>query len=193
MDAAWRVDPALAVALLARYPSAAPARSHLEALVAANAHKPQVRPAFWAPACLAPARHTGAARAGGPCPPLRSADAAITTHPAHSPPCHTRQVQAIPGAAMLLATPAAVEADAPQLAALHAWAPAHAVEALQLLSGPAGHHVAARAYAMRCLRNTSAADVAFFLPQARAPRWWQWLWCCGCAGGAAALALGVAS
>jgi hypothetical protein len=52
MDVAWRVDPALAVALLARYPSAAPARSHLEALVAANAHRPQV----WA-------------RAPGPGPP----------------------------------------------------------------------------------------------------------------------------
>jgi hypothetical protein len=66
---------------------------------------------------------------------------------------------------MLLASAANVAANAPQLAALHIWAPAHAVEALELLSGPAAHHPEARAFAMRCLLNTPPKQAVFFLPQ----------------------------
>ncbi len=73
--------------------------------------------------------------------------------------------QALPEAAMVLATPDAARANAPHLAALATWAPAGAVEGLQLMAGAAQLHAGVKAYAIRCLHATPPAKVAFFLPQ----------------------------
>ena len=78
----------------------------------------------------------------------------------HNPP-----PQELPEAALFLATPEAARANAPHLAALATWAPAGAVEGLQLMSGPALLHAGVKAYALRCLHATAPARVAFFLPQ----------------------------
>ncbi|GLI63286.1 hypothetical protein VaNZ11_006192 [Volvox africanus] len=75
------------------------------------------------------------------------------------------RVQALPDAAMVLATDEAARARKPQLAALATWAPASAVQGLQLMCGPAQHHKGIKAYALRCLRAASPAKVVFFLPQ----------------------------
>ncbi|GIL57911.1 hypothetical protein Vafri_13118 [Volvox africanus] len=75
------------------------------------------------------------------------------------------RVQALPDAAMVLATDEAARARKPQLAALVTWAPASAVQGLQLMCGPAQHHKGIKAYALRCLHAASPAKVVFFLPQ----------------------------
>ncbi|KAG2445055.1 hypothetical protein HYH02_008923 [Chlamydomonas schloesseri] len=75
------------------------------------------------------------------------------------------RVQELPEAALFLATPEAARANAPHLAALATWAPAGAVEGLQLMAGPALLHAGVKAYALRCLHATAPAKVAFFLPQ----------------------------
>ncbi|GIL78260.1 hypothetical protein Vretifemale_7693, partial [Volvox reticuliferus] len=75
------------------------------------------------------------------------------------------RVQALPDAAMVLATEDAARARKPQLAALATWAPASAVQGLQLMCGPAQHHKGIKAYALRCLHAASPAKVVFFLPQ----------------------------
>lgn len=66
---------------------------------------------------------------------------------------------------MVLATPEAARANAPHLGALATWAPAGAVEGLQLMAGAAQLHAGVKAYAIRCLHATPPAKVAFFLPQ----------------------------
>ncbi|GFR44535.1 hypothetical protein Agub_g5805 [Astrephomene gubernaculifera] len=75
------------------------------------------------------------------------------------------RVQALPQAALVLATPEAARRDAPYLAALATWAPAGAVEGLELMSGAAQLHAGIKAYALRCLHAAPPAKVAFFLPQ----------------------------
>ncbi len=46
------------------------------------------------------------------------------------------------------------------LAALATWAPAGAVEGLELLAGPASSNAAVKAYALRCIDNTDPKDVS---------------------------------
>ncbi|KAG2496048.1 hypothetical protein HYH03_005968 [Edaphochlamys debaryana] len=120
VQTAWKVSPALAVAIVERCPPPAgpgPSRPHkaLQALLQGAAADPRV--------------------------------------------------QAIPEAALLLATPEAAKAKAKCLDALALWAPAGAVEGLQLMAGPALLHAGVKAYALRCLHATPPAKVAFFLPQ----------------------------
>eukprot|EP00798_Chlamydomonas_sp_ICE-L_P027721 gene27721-7367_t len=76
---------------------------------------------------------------------------------------HEPVVQAIPEAAIMLAK--AAPSNAPQLAALTVWAPAQAVDGLELLSSQAGRNTTVKAYAVRCLGKTPPEQVAFFLPQ----------------------------
>jgi phosphatidylinositol 4-kinase len=73
--------------------------------------------------------------------------------------------QNLPEAALLLATPAAAKANAPQLQHLAVWAPLPLLDALALAAGPAGRHPAVLAYVMRSLGACAPEDVAFFLPQ----------------------------
>ncbi|KAK9840723.1 hypothetical protein WJX81_000166 [Elliptochloris bilobata] len=75
-------------------------------------------------------------------------------------------VQALPKAAALLATPAAARAGVgAALAHLATWAPAPLLQALEMMSGPAARVPAVRAYALRSLHACNPQQVAFFLPQ----------------------------
>ncbi|KAL4857248.1 Phosphatidylinositol 4-kinase alpha 1 [Chlorella vulgaris] len=74
-------------------------------------------------------------------------------------------VQSLPEAALLLATPAAAKANAPQLQHLAEWAPLPLLEAMELAGGAAGRHPAVLAYVMRSLEACLPEEVAFFLPQ----------------------------
>lgn len=67
------------------------------------------------------------------------------------------RVQALPAAAMLLASHAGTSPAS--LAALEMWAPAGPVEGLQLLASPAGSNPAVKAYALRCIANTKPEKV----------------------------------
>lgn len=67
------------------------------------------------------------------------------------------RVQALPAAAMLLASHAGTSPVS--LAALEMWAPAGPVEGLQLLASPAGSNPAVKAYALRCIANTKPEKV----------------------------------
>jgi hypothetical protein len=91
----------------------------------------------------------------------RKHTAASSTHMPPTPPLF----QNLPEAALLLATPAAAKANAPQLQHLAVWAPLPLLDALALAAGPAGRHPAVLAYVMRSLGACAPEDVAFFLPQ----------------------------
>lgn len=60
----------------------------------------------------------------------------------------------------------AARAQHPALTALVTWAPAGAVEGLQLISGPAGQYPPIKAYAIRCLVNTPPKQVCLSYPLA---------------------------
>lgn len=100
-----------------------------------------------------------ACRLPAPAPPSGELEKLVSAHAADP------RVQALPEAALALATSKAAAANSPALAALATWAPAGVMEGLELMTGPALVHRGVKAYAIRCLRATPPAKVAFFLPQ----------------------------
>ena len=76
-------------------------------------------------------------------------------------------MQAIPEAAVLLASERNVESGAAELAALERWAPAPLLEATALLAGASGSDDRVRAYALRSLTDASRPEEVGSM---RAPR-----------------------
>lgn len=68
-------------------------------------------------------------------------------------------LQQMPEAALLLATPAAVDRDSPQLTNLSVWAVCPLLQAMALMAGQAGAHPAVRAYCIRSLQATKPEEV----------------------------------
>lgn len=68
-------------------------------------------------------------------------------------------LQQMPEAALLLATPAAVASNAPQLTNLSVWAVCPLLQAMALMAGPAGAQPAVRAYCIRSLQATKPEEV----------------------------------
>lgn len=68
-------------------------------------------------------------------------------------------LQQMPEAAQLLATPAAVARNSPQLTSLSVWAVCPLLQAMALMAGQAGAHPAVRAYCIRSLRATKPEEV----------------------------------
>jgi hypothetical protein len=69
-----------------------------------------------------------------------------------------RTIQAIPEAAVLLASERNVKSGAAELAALERWAPAPLLEATALLAGASGSDDRVRAYALRSLTDASRPE-----------------------------------
>ncbi|KAG1666312.1 hypothetical protein FOA52_004794 [Chlamydomonas sp. UWO 241] len=77
--------------------------------------------------------------------------------------CREPYVQRLPAAAMLLASHLDAQSH---LGVLATWAPAGAVEGLELLAGAATSRVTeVKEYALRCIDNTEPERLVFFLPQ----------------------------
>jgi phosphatidylinositol 4-kinase len=91
---------------------------------------------------------------------LRSALRRLVAQHAAAP-----EVMALPQAVQHLATPEAAAADAPQLQHLASWAPVTLLQAMSLISSPAGRHPAALAFLLRSLELCDPEEAAFFLPQ----------------------------
>ena len=68
-------------------------------------------------------------------------------------------LQELPEAALLLATPAAVTRNVPQLSNLSLWAVCPLLHAMALMAGQAGAHAAVRAYCIRSLQATKPEEV----------------------------------
>ena len=68
-------------------------------------------------------------------------------------------LQQMPEAAQLLATPAAVARNSPQLTNLSVWAVCPLLQAMALMAGQAGAHPAVRAYCIRSLQATKPEEV----------------------------------
>lgn len=68
-------------------------------------------------------------------------------------------LQQMPEAALLLATPAAVASNSPQLTNLSVWAVCPLLQAMALMAGQAGAQPAVRAYCIRSLQATKPEEV----------------------------------
>ena len=70
----------------------------------------------------------------------------------------------MPDAALLLATPAAVARNSPQLTNLSVWSVCPLLQAMALMAGPAGAQPAVRAYCIRSLQATKPEEVCILTP-----------------------------
>lgn len=171
------MSPQLALALGQRFPTTAPLKEALRGLVRVNASDPALQQlpaaALLLAAAAAPGDNGRTATAeelqvGRCCLAVFQNSAAFNnsisagyTHVYQLPELHVLRIQlnshagSKPTVSCVVATfkQRRLPASRFLLQALARWRPAHAIEGLELLSGPGSKHEAVRAYAIRCDRR----------------------------------------